>query len=130
MDKSVILLLVTALEVKLTHNLMIFYQIMRDFFGDVKSLQSVFIVILGDSNAPSKSWWSDDSITTKGTKLDFLAAIHQLISEPTQAMLNSLPCIDIIFTDQPSLVVDSGVHTTLLENIHHQIKYCKLSIQY
>ena len=53
MDKSVILLLVTALEVKLTHNLMIFYQIMRDFFGDVKSLQSVFIVILGDSNAPS-----------------------------------------------------------------------------
>ena len=46
---------------------------------------------------------------------------HQLISV--------LSCIDFIFTDQPSLVVDSGVHPTLHENCHHQITYCKLNLK-
>ena len=57
---------------------------------------------------------------------------HQLISEPTHILLNSLSCIDLIFTDQPSLVVDNGVHPTLHENCHYQITYCKpnLKIEY
>ena len=33
------------------------------------------------------------------------------------------------FTDQPSLVVDIGVHLTLHENFHHQITYCKLNLK-
>ena len=47
-------------------------------------------------------------------------------------MQNLLSCIDFIFTDQPSLVVDSSVHPTLHENCHHQITYCKfnLNIEY
>ena len=101
-------------------------------FDDVQILQPAFTVILGDFNARSKSWWSGDSITMEGTRLDSLVSthgFHQLISEPTHILRNSLSCIDLIFTDQPSLVVDSGVHPTLHENCHHQITYCKLNLK-
>ena len=41
-------------------------------------------------------------------------------------------CIDLIFTDQPNLIADSGVHPSLHSNYHHQITYCKpnFSIEY
>ena len=70
-------LLVSAFQVKLSLNLIIFYQIVREFLMMLQLiLQSAFIVILGDFNARSKSWWSDDSTTTESTKLDSLAAIY------------------------------------------------------
>lgn len=42
---------------------------------------------------------------------------------------NSLTCTDLIFTDQPGLVVNKSVHPILQENCHHQIKYYKLKLQ-
>ena len=36
--------------------------------------------------------------------------------------------IDLIFTDQPNLIVDSGVHPSSHSNCHHQITYFKLNI--
>ena len=54
---------------------------------------------------------------------------HQLISETTHILPNSLSCIDLIFTGQPSSPVDSGVHPTLHENCHHQITYCKHNLK-
>ena len=68
----------------------------------------------------------------EGTRLDSLFSthgFHQLIFEPTHILRNSLSCIDLIFTDQPSSVVDSGVHPTLHENCHHQITYYKLNVK-
>ena len=51
-----------------------------------------------------------------------------LISEPTHLLPNSLPCIDLIFTDKPNLVVDSGVRPSLCPNCHHQIFFCKFNL--
>ena len=45
----------------------------------------------------------------------------QLIDEPTHIKTNSTSCIDLIFTDKPALSVDSGVHSALHPNCHHQI---------
>ena len=62
--------------------------------------------------------------TMEGTRLDSLVStdgFHQLISEPTHILQNLLSCIDLIFTDQPSLVDDIGCH--------HQITYCKLNLK-
>ena len=101
-------------------------------FDDAHIFQPAFTVILGDFNARLKSWWSGDSITIKGTRLDSLVSthdFHQLISEPTHILRKSLSCIDLISTDQPTLVVDSGVHPTLHEYCHHQITYCKLNLK-
>ena len=53
---------------------------------------------------------------------------HQLISETTHILPNSNSCIDLIFTDQPSLVVNCGTHSFLNSKCHHQITHCKLLI--
>ena len=37
--------------------------------------------------------------------------------------INSSPCIDLIFTDQPNLSENSGVHASLHPNCHHQIAH-------
>ena len=43
-------------------------------------------------------------------------------------MENSAKCIDLIFTNQPNLVIDSGVHPSIHTNCHDQIVYCKLNL--
>ena len=104
----------------------------KKLFDDAHIFQPAFTVIFGDFNARLKSWWSGDSITIKGTRLDSLVSthdFHQLISEPTHILRKSLFCIDLISTDQPSLVVDSVLHPTLHEYCHHQITYCKLNLE-
>ena len=40
----------------------------------------------------------------------------------------SSPCIDLIFTDQPNLVVASSVHPSLNAISHHQITYCNVNL--
>ena len=85
----------------------------------------------GSFNARSKSWWPDDMTSPEGRGIDSLTTVHglqQLISEPTHLLPNSLSCTDLIFTDQPSLVVDSGVHPSLHPNCHHQIIFCKFNL--
>ena len=53
---------------------------------------------------------------------------NQLKSDPTHILLASPSCIDLIFTDQPNLVVDIGAHPSLHTNCHHQITYCNLNL--
>ena len=56
--------------------------------------------------------------------------LTQLISEPTHLRENCQPlCIDLIICDQPNLVSDSGVRSSLDQTCKHQITYCKLSIK-
>ena len=43
--------------------------------------------------------------------------------------MSSSACIDLIFTDQPNLVVNSGFHPSLYKNCHNQITFCKLNLK-
>ena len=58
--------------------------------------------------------------------------LQQLISDPTLLLLNSSSYIDLIFTDQPILIVDSGFHPSLHSKCHHLITYCRcnLTVEY
>ena len=97
----------------------------------IQQFRSSFVVILGDSNAKSKSWWNKDITSNEGSQIDSLATtygLQQLISDPTHILPNSSTCIDLIFTDQLHLVVDSGVHPTLHTNCHDQITFCKFNL--
>ena len=38
-------------------------------------------------------------------------------------------CIDLIFTSQPNMVIDSGVHASLHSNCHHQFIYVKFDLK-
>ena len=63
-------------------------------------------------------------VTTRvTTNYDF----QQLISDPTHFFPKSSSCNDLIFTYQPNLMVDSGVHPTLHTNSHHKIIYCTVA---
>ena len=103
----------------------------RKLMNQVNMLKSCFTVILGDCNARSQSWWSDDVTSYEGSHIDSLTTtygFHQLISDPTHLLPNSSFCIDLIFTDQPNLAVDSGVHPTLHGKCHHQIIFSKFNL--
>ena len=54
--------------------------------------------------------------------------MHQLISDPTYLLPNSSSCIDLIFTDQPNLVLDSDIHPSLHLNCHHQITFSRYNL--
>ena len=89
------------------------------------------VVITGDFNCRSSQWWENDIENNEGKLFEPLTSdlgFHQLISEPTHSMGDSRSCIDLIFTDQPNLIIESGVHPSLHDKCHHQIVYGKLSV--
>ena len=88
--------------------------------------------LLGDFNARPKSRWVHDITNNEGTQIEFINSLYgfyQLISEPTHILQNLSPCIDLIFTDQPNLVINSGIKPSLHENCHHRITYAKFNLQ-
>ena len=75
----------------------------------------------------------ETKIQMKGHSLNpIVHRFHQLISQPTHLLPQTSSCIDLIFTDQTNLMVDSCIHPSLHSNCHYQITYCKfkLSIEY
>ena len=57
-----------------------------------------------------------------------VSQIYRTISEPTHIQRNSSSCTGLIFTDQPSLVTNNGVHASLHSTCHHQIKHCTFNL--
>ena len=77
------------------------------------------IVVLGDFNAKSSNWCKHGKIIYEGSKIDNITSqvgLKQLIQEPTHILSNSYSCIYLVFTSQPNLVMESGVHSLLHEN--------------
>ena len=104
----------------------------EDMLSSVLFSKSQFTVILGDFNARSSSWWSNDITNLNGSLIDSLTTTHgfkQLISDATHILPQSLSCINLIFTDHPNYVIDCGTHPSLNKNCHHQITFCKLNLK-
>ena len=55
--------------------------------------------------------------------------MHQVIKEPTHILNSSLTCINLIFTTQPNLIIESRVHLSLHSNCHHQIIFAKFNLE-
>ena len=92
-------------------------------------------VAVGDFNAKSQTWFKNGKTSYEGSKLDTLTCsygLYQLINEPTHLLDSSSSCIDLIFTSQSNLVIDSGVQPSLHPYCHHQLVFAKfdLSISY
>ena len=90
------------------------------------------MVVIGDFNAKSKHWCSQDSTDFAGNAIENVTSqfgLSQIIKEATHILESSSSCIDLIFTTQPNLVVESGVHPSLHPNCHHQIVFAKFNLQ-
>ena len=108
-------------------------------FGFDKTCSSIALenhvssIILGDFNAKCTNWWSNGVNDKHGLELfnsSSLQGYSQVISEPTNFQPNSSPsCIDLIFTNEPNLFIESGVHASLSNTCHHQIIYAKISFK-
>ena len=86
-----------------------------------------------DFNARSQFRWPGGDITPEGTKIEYLLTslgLSHVISEPTNFEPNKNPsCIDLVITDQPNLIPDSGTRASLDPYCHHQIIYCKINFR-
>ena len=77
---------------------------------DISKCKPTVSAITSDFNASSSSRWSEDINTSEGTKLYSLTSsngVSELINEATHVQRNSSSCIDLVFTDQPNLSVNS-----------------------
>ena len=89
-------------------------------------------VMIGDFNAKSNNWYLNDIASFEGSQIEFLAsqfAMSQVTKELTHILDNSKSCIDLIFTLQTNMVMDSGVHPSLHSNCQHQIIYAKFDLK-
>ena len=50
-----------------------------------------------------------------------------LLTKPTHISESSPSCVDLIFINQPDIVIDSGMYQTLPSKCHHFIVYLKLN---
>ena len=88
---------------------------------------SHLIMVLRYFKIKSKNWYINDKATTEGTKIEFVTSqygLYQMINEPTHILENYSSYIDLIFTSQPNLVVDSGVHPS---SVIHSV--CKIKLE-
>ena len=72
------------------------------------------------------------SCNTKGARVEALTSfygLNQLIKTPTHLLQNSATCIDLAFTNQPHLAMESGVHSSLSSMCHHEIVFTKLNLK-
>ena len=101
--------------------------------GSIINKNSFLIVALGDFNAKTTNWYKNDINSYEGLKIDTITSqfgLQQLINEPTHLTANSSSCIDLIFTSQPNLVMESGVHSSLHPNCqHHQIVFARINLK-
>ena len=102
-----------------------------NLYAKIKAENPFAAFFTGDFNAHSKYWWTDGDTTPKGSEIEHLLSslvLSQVISEPTNFEPNKNPsCIDLVITDQPNLILDSGTRVSLDPYGHHQIIYCKVN---
>ena len=109
-----------------------FFLNFEQLISDRMSHNPHFILVTGDFNIWSFSWWKNDLTTIEGNQVDAITSsygLSQLICEPTHILQNSSSCIDLIFINQNNFIMDSGVHASLHPNCHHQIVYAKLNLK-
>ena len=90
------------------------------------------MVFLGDFNAKCTNRYKHDKINLEGIAIENISSqcgLYQVIHEPTHFLKNSSSCIDLIFTSQPNLIIESGVHPSLHPNCYHQVIYVKFNLK-
>ena len=102
-------------------------------YSNIQSENPFATFFTGDFNAHTQSWWLSGKTTPEGEEIDELFAklgLSQIISEPTNFEPHKNPsCIDLIVTDQPNIILESGARASLDSYCHHQIIHCKLNFR-
>ena len=108
-----------------------FLKDLENLYTKIKYENPYVMFFTGDFNAHSQNWWPDGNTNNEGIAIDsILSALdrNQIICEPTNFEVKKNPSyIDLIFCDQPNIIVDSGVRSSLDPFCKHQITYCNIN---
>ena len=99
--------------------------------GDSFNSNPFLTAVIGGDNAKLSKWPKGDISTIERGKIDILTSqfgLSQIIKEPTHTLENSSSCIELIFTTQPNMVLESGVHHSLYQNCYHQVIFSKFNL--
>ena len=89
-------------------------------------------MVLGNLNAKNKFWFDQDNTSYEGSILNDLMAqygLTQIIHKQTHMLESSVSYIDVVLTSPENLVTNSGVHSSLHPNCHHQIVFSNFSLK-
>ena len=110
-----------------------FIQKFKNLHSRIKLENPYTMFFTGDFNAHSQFWWPGGDTNIEGREIEelfFSLNLTQVISEPTNFEPDKLPsCIDLIVTDQPNLILDSGTRASLDCYCHHQIIFGKINFK-
>ena len=105
---------------------------LQKLIANIYSRKADFVLMIGDFHAKSYKWSINDTTTPEGDQLESITSLYrmkQIISEPSHTLQHSSSCIDLIFTNQPNIVMDSRVDSPLHSKCHHEIIYSKLNLK-
>ena len=97
---------------------------------------SFLMTTIGDFNTKSKNWYCQDKFSFEGKTFESITSqcgLYQLTNELTCLLENSSTCSFYssrpnIYTQQPNLVVESSVHSSLYCKCHYQIVFAKFNL--
>ena len=103
----------------------VFLSNFRNLYSKTKNENPYACFFTGDFYGHSEFWWPGGDTKAEGREIENLICslgLSQLICKPTNFEPNKNPsCIDLVMTDQPNLVLDSGTRASLDSFCHHQI---------
>ena len=76
-------------------------------------------------------WWTGDVDDIQGDLLNDIITsenLFQLVKEPTHIVGQSLSCIDLVITDQPNIINDCCIVSSLHTRCRHQINHIELNV--
>ena len=99
----------------------------ENLYLKIKTENPSAIFCTGDFNAHSQLWWTEGDTTPEGTRIEELftkLGLSQLISELTNFEPHKNPsCIDLVVTDQPNIILDSGTRVSLYQIVHCKVNF-------
>ena len=101
----------------------------ENLYSRIKAENPLAMFFTGDFKGHSQFWLPEGDTTDEGTDIDKLG-LSQLLSEPTNFEPHKNPsCIDLLVTDQPNIILDSGTRASLDSYCHRQIIHCKVNFR-
>ena len=105
----------------------------KNLHTKIKAENPFAMFFVGDFNGKCHYWWPDGEETIEGREIEnmlYSLGLCQVISEPTNFEPGKKPsCIDLIVTNQPNIILDSGTRDSLDSFCHHHIIYGKVNFR-
>ena len=117
---------------KLQINFIISFSHLRNCSKIFLNLRIPFVLITGDFNCRNSNCYLGDLVTPHVSRFETLIYfydLNQLIKTPTHLLQNSATFIDLAFINQPNLVMEKGVHSSLCSTCHNQIVFGKSTLK-